>query len=431
MNKAKYAFLLLDGDVKRWYRNLARGSKVTADVSLRRLGLFCLKKGIKPRQLIELGEEKATRLILDTVDELEAKGYANSYIESMLKALKSWLKFNNMALTIEIKINDAEDSPTLANERTPTQEELARIFRACKLDARAAVALMAFSGLRPQVLGNYDGSDGLRLSDLLEAKIDNEKGLMEFTRIPTLIRVRKPLSKAGHQYFTFLCEEGCRYIKEYLENRMHKGEKLTAESAVITAKHAKKQFIRTVNIGDKIRAGIRAAGFPWRPYVLRCYFETQMMIAESKGLIIRDYRTYWMGHKGDIEARYSTNKGVLPMHVIEDMREAYRKAQKYLQTEALNEGEDLKLEFRRQLLYIVGYSKEEVEAMHIEELNDQMLQAKLKEKLLMVNGNGDKNDDKKVKQKVIRLDEVEAYIESGWEYVAQLPNGKAIVRLIG
>jgi len=49
---------------------------------------------------------------------------------------------------------------------------------------------MAFSGLRPQVLGNYDGSDGLRLSDLLEAKIDNEKKLIEFTQIPTLIRVR-------------------------------------------------------------------------------------------------------------------------------------------------------------------------------------------------------------------------------------------------
>jgi hypothetical protein len=57
---------------------------------------------------------------------------------------------------------------------------------------------MAFSGLRPQVLGNYDGSDGLRLSDLLEAKIDNEKKLIEFTQIPTLIRVRKPLSKANH-----------------------------------------------------------------------------------------------------------------------------------------------------------------------------------------------------------------------------------------
>jgi len=220
MNKAKYADLLLDEDVKRWYRNLVRGSKVTADVSLRRLGLFCLKKGITPKQLIKLGKEKATKLILDTIDEFEAKGYANSYIKGMLKAVKSWLKFNNMALTIEVKINDAEDSPTLANERTPTQEELAKIFRACKLDARAAAALMAFSGLRPQVLGNYDGSDGLRLSDFLEAKIDNEKKLIEFTQIPTLIRVRKPLSKANHQYFTFLCEEGCRYIKEYLENRV-------------------------------------------------------------------------------------------------------------------------------------------------------------------------------------------------------------------
>ena len=30
-----------------------------------------------------------------------------------------------------------------------------------------------------------------------------------------------------------------------------------------------------------------------------------------------------MGHKGDIEARYSTNKGVLPPDMIEDMRKCY------------------------------------------------------------------------------------------------------------
>jgi len=62
-------------NVKRWYRNLARGSKVTADVSLKHLGLFCLKKGITPKQLIELGEE-VTKLIL-AIDEFEAKGHAN------------------------------------------------------------------------------------------------------------------------------------------------------------------------------------------------------------------------------------------------------------------------------------------------------------------------------------------------------------------
>lgn len=32
---------------------------------------------------------------------------------------------------------------------------------------------------------------------------------MDFKLIPTLVIVRRELSKAGHQYFTFLGEEGC------------------------------------------------------------------------------------------------------------------------------------------------------------------------------------------------------------------------------
>jgi hypothetical protein len=66
--------------------------------------------------------------------------------------------------------------------------------------------------------------------------------------------------------------------------------------------------------------------------VLRSYFDTQLMLAESKGLMLRDYRQFWMWHKGDIENRYTTNKQRLPEDVIEDMREAYRKSQEYLQT---------------------------------------------------------------------------------------------------
>ena len=43
------------------------------------------------------------------------------------------------------------------------------------------------------------------------------------------------------------------------------------------------------------------------------------MLAESKGMVLRDYRQFWMGHKGDIENRYTTNKQKLPESVIEDM----------------------------------------------------------------------------------------------------------------
>jgi len=88
-----------------------------------------------------------------------------------------------------------------------------------------------------------------------------------------------------------------------------------------------KTFVRATSIGDAIRQAIRRVGFNWRPYVLRAYFDTQLMLAESKGLVIRDYRQFWMGHKGDIENRYTTNKCRLPEDVIEDMREAYRRSQ--------------------------------------------------------------------------------------------------------
>ena len=35
-----------------------------------------------------------------------------------------------------------------------------------------------------------------------------------FLRIPTVITVRRELSKAGHLYFTFLTREGCEYLQE-------------------------------------------------------------------------------------------------------------------------------------------------------------------------------------------------------------------------
>ncbi|MEM3676866.1 MAG: hypothetical protein QW176_01820 [Candidatus Bathyarchaeia archaeon] len=49
--------MLEDGQVKLWYRNLARGSKITADVRLRRLGASCQSLILTPNQLIELGEK--------------------------------------------------------------------------------------------------------------------------------------------------------------------------------------------------------------------------------------------------------------------------------------------------------------------------------------------------------------------------------------
>ena len=281
---------------------------------------------------------------------------------------------------------------------------------------------MAHSGLRISSIGNYLGNDGLRVKDFPEMRI--EDGQVIFEKMPTMVVVRPELSKAGHQYFTFLSEEGCEYLKDYLEERMLDGEELTPNSPIITPKARMKPFVRATNIGDAIRQAIRKAGFNWRPYVLRAYFDTQLMLAESKGLVIRDYRQFWMGHKGDIENRYTTNKCRLPEDVIEDMREAYRRSQEYLQTTKPETGrEKLVEEFRRQLLLVAGFGQDEISEIDVTGLTDEEFQDLVRKRLL-----GNRNEDCGT-QKVVNLNELEKYLENGWEYVATLPNQKVIVKL--
>ncbi|MEM2842205.1 MAG: site-specific integrase [Thermoproteota archaeon] len=420
--KAKYSHLFEDKDVRRWYENLSRGSKVTADVCFRRLGNFCESHSITPHDLASKDGDELHDMLLDYVTWAEKKGYAGTYIKSTITALKSWLAHNRREVKVKIKIMGVEDTPSLKDERVPTKDELKRIFLSGDKKTRTACVLVAHSGLRLETLGNYIGNDGLKVRDFPEMKVKD--GSVEFEQIPTIIIVRRSLSKARHQYFTFLSEEGCGYLKDYLEERLRGGEKIGTESPILTPKQRIKPFIRAINVGDIIRGAVRKAGFPWRPYVLRSYFDTQLMLAESKGLVLRDYRQFWMGHKGDIENRYTTNKQKLSESVIEDMRNAYKRSQEYLQTtisEATNE-EKIHVAVKKQLFLAVGFKEEEIEKVDLANLSDEEFQNLVKQRLLGVmqnNGN---------RQKVISLDDVERFISEGWEYVAALPNDKAIIK---
>jgi hypothetical protein len=420
LGRVRYGYLLDDVEVRRWFDNVARGSRVTADVYLRRLGSFCEHFNVSPKELVALGEGELYNLLLDYVSYLEGCGCAGSYIESALKAVKSWLAHNGVEVRRRIRVRGAQETPSLRDERVPTQDELRRIFLSADKKARVACVLVAHSGLRLMTLGNYTGTDGLRVRDFPEMRV--EGGRVVFDKVPTMVAVRPELSKARHQYFTFLSEEGCEYLRDYLEERVQRGEKITGESPIVKPKVAPKPFIRTVNIGDLIREAIRSAGFNWRPYVLRAYFDTQLLLAESKGLVLRDYRQFWMGHKGDIEARYTTNKCRLPEDLIEDMREAYRRSQEYLQTTRAGVGgEKILLELRRQLLLVAGFTSEEIDKMDISSLSDEEFQEIIRKRLL-----GEQSDCGR--QKVVPVSEIDEYLLKGWEYVATLPNGRIIIK---
>jgi hypothetical protein len=375
-----------------------------------------------PATLAGAGEGDLYTMMLDYVSFMEKEQHAGSYTESTLKVVRSWLLHNGKEIKRKIKIKGARDTPTLRDERVPTQDELKRIFLSGDKKARAACAIIAHAGCRIETLGNYQGIDGLRIKDLPDIEISGDH--VGFKQKPALLIVRKELSKAGHQYFTFLSEEGCEHVKDYLTERIRESEALTRESALITPKLKMKPFIRTGNVGDAIRGAIRAGGFPWRPYVLRAYFDTQLMLAESKGLVMRDYRQFWMGHKGDIENRYTTNKQRLPESVIEDMREAYRKGQEFLQTTEPRETDEERLAqaFRKQILLVSGFKQDEVDRMDLSTIDDEKLQEMVKKKLL-----GTAREDS-VRQKVVDIDEAESYLSKGWQYVASLPGKKVVIK---
>ncbi len=55
-----------------------------------------------------------------------------------------------------------------ADERPPTPEDLRKIFNISDYRARVSSAVVAFSGVRLEVWGNYLGTDGLKLKDFHE-----------------------------------------------------------------------------------------------------------------------------------------------------------------------------------------------------------------------------------------------------------------------
>ena len=290
----KKARMLENPDVQRWYNNLANDSRNTAEVAVRRLSLFCELNSTDPASLLKLQKKEALNLILDNVTRLQRKGKAGSYISGIVKSVKSWLEFNDITIEQKIKIKDANKALTLKNQEAVTPQKIDAVLASGDYRSKIECSLIGYSGLRLESLGNDNATDGILLGDLPELDLE----ALKFVAIPATIVVREPISKAGHQYFSFLNQRTCNFIVSYLMYRKAElGERLRKESPLIKATGRKKQsklvpenmrnsdFIETRTVSDEIRRCIRKAGYRFRPYALRGYFDTQMMLAENNGKI--------------------------------------------------------------------------------------------------------------------------------------------------
>ncbi len=435
--------------VKRWYENLKVKSKLTADIYLRNFGLWLEWTGLNPDSVIELANgnlEEFRGKISDQIRKMEREGKQGSYIGVSLRPLMSYLKFYDVVVRLNgINIKDEERNLTVEMERIPTNEELDSILQRANLRQKAIIGLIAFSGLRPGAIGNYTGDDGLRIGDITDLKVESDG--VKFEKIPALLEVRPELSKSKKKYRTFIGPQSAKYLREYLNQRMQEGEKLNPGSPVIRPDpnmsriEEPKTFIMSSFVEREIKKAIVKAGFSWRPYVFRHRFGVSLDASEGKGLISHSWRMHIMGHVGDIETTYGTDKP-LPDSVINDMREAFSKCLKNIETEVRGITDEDKLSLEKVLTgtvlqKIFGYSKEESEQLM--NLSDEELQKELQRKL------GNAMDPESVRKKamqdykeaskrknrqvMIPMGYVDAYFEQGFEFVSAIGQDRAIMRL--
>jgi hypothetical protein len=435
MASGKYSAYKENPDFKRWLTNLSRGSPVTAEVYMRRVGRVCELLETTPKGLLDKSRSDLKGFqdsLEDLVTRLESEKKSPGYIRGLLKSVRSWLRYNDVTLTRKIKISNPNATPTIEDEQIPSKEELSKILRASSSRARVAEVLIAFADLRPHSLGNHDGSDGLTLRDLPELEI--EQGKVVFGKMPTMIIVRSNLSKTRQKYFTFLSEEGCTYLKEYLEERLRSGEKLGKKSPVIAFQRASttRKFMITRKITLMIREAMRRAGVWKRPYVLRAYAETQFIIAESKGKISHPYLQFIAGHKGDIESRYSTNKGMLPEEMVKGMREAYKACEPFLSTVAQPlEHSSIVKEAKLEALKSIAKTMFDIDILEIKIAKEREVGRDLdrdEEIELFENEIRKMREGEDDPQMLVREEELESYLNDGWEFVSVLPSRKILIR---
>jgi integrase len=463
LRRARWAHLLDENqDFRRWYENLARGSEGTARERARILYRFLTIHDLTVDGLVAMA--KADRravedLLSDFMGRLHRERKAPGYMENYLKAVRSWLTYHDVRLVRRITIGNRHVTPSIADERVPTRNELRAILTYAGVRGKCSIALMAFAGLRPQVLGNLTGTDGLQLRDLPDVEIG--KDTVTFTRIPTMVTVRPRLSKAGHKYFTFLPREGCEYLKAYLEKRVAEGEPLESTTPIIAVKSGYEdtgrrvgsrgsRHITTKSATKEIRDAMRPR-FTWRPYVLRAYFDTQLLIAENSGKISHAYRQFFMGHQGDMEARYTTNKGRLPKALIESMWNAFSSCEAYLSTQPQSRDEDPELTTIRTMVEsgVLDLAKPNVRTYLIQKLGIQDMEVRVAK--LRVQGYDDdasvartlygelgidplridtltKKKENGDPKKIVAEDELDSHLAEGWDVQMVLPSGKILIR---
>ena len=431
--------LLKDPKIKSWWEGRSLRSRLSADTYLRQLGFLMEHLGISPDEAVRLAREdpdKLRDLLINEVARLKNAGRLDSYVSKFFEGLRSYLKFNRVAFDGFPALSPIRGE-SLVNERIPTPEELGRVLDRLSLRGRVAALFMAHAGVRPGVLCAYQGAGGLTLKDIPDLVWGKTPS---FREIPFVVRVPATLSKTRVAYTTFGSSQLASAFLAYLDDRSERGENLGPESPVIAinpargialkslmgARH-KEGFLTTTKMILEIADALNSSapeGLHWRPYVLRAYCSTRLMMAEGAGKITRDLREELLDHYGGIAARYHVGKAWGP-DLLKDARASYKRSEAFLNTVQTKGAEDVVTEMRRTILMGLRYSQEELNQFDLGDMENAEFQDLIERRKGVAFAPAVKGVKK---QKLVDPSEVTLWLEQGFTVTPNQPiQGKILL----
>ena len=302
-------------------------------------------------------------------------------------------------------------------DRAPTLEEIRKVVMVADLRMKCLILFLTSSGAR---IGSIEY---LRWRDIQEVEFEGWK-LAKVT-----IYRGEP-----EEYDTFVSPECYEYLLRYRDVREKVGEVINSSSPVFVRQVNKRRFdqskvrpvgVRTLKnqmgellnqmkMREKLTDTKNYRSYEWKQaHGYRKFFKTRMEMSGVKPIITE----MLMGHTIGVSGSYMKP-------TLDEMVNEYVKAVPNLTViGAAAEKADRNVELKREILLKVGgYSKEEVDKLNLGDMEDAEVQKLVKERLLGARaGNGNA-------QKVVPISEIEAYLVQGWEYVAALPNEKAVLK---
>lgn len=432
-----------DPTVKPWLADAALKSENTAEVHLRRLGIFLWSTRLTTAKLVQLANEEPDdlrNLLIEYAGAAKKAEYLGTYVRRILVSVRSFLRFQGSAFDRFPSVQSTAGE-SLVNERIPTPDEVRLLLTAMTARGRTVVLLLAHAGLRPGVLGNMNGTDGLTLGDLPDLVLGADGP--KIGKVPFSIVVPARLSKIRKAYLTFGTEELAETLLVYLQERLSKGEVLGPASPLIASIGQGKgsadrvgkllkpagRFVSEKSIAFDVRDAIRKVrpgGQVFRPYTLRAFCSTQLLLAESHGKIVRDAREHFLGHDLGAAGRYHLGKKLHP-EVIEELRAMYERASEYLLTSAKTKNSGTRAVLRA-MLTTLGYSESQVDRVDL--TDEESVKTLLKADPEGRSAEPETNVPSPTpgSQKVVPNDAVEPYLNAGWQFVSALGADRAVLR---